>query len=37
MWPASYWQLWSDTIIHEIHMRVLRHIQREVEGVSRLS
>lgn len=27
MWPAGYWRLWSDTIIHEIHMRVLRHIK----------
>jgi len=28
MWPASYWQLWSDTIIHRIHLRVLNHIKR---------
>lgn len=27
MWPASYWQLWSDYIIHTIHLRVLRHIK----------
>ncbi len=26
MWPASYWRLWSDHIIHEIHLRVLRYI-----------
>ena len=26
MWPASYWKLWSDHIIHEIHLRVLRYI-----------
>lgn len=32
MWPASYWRLWSDLIIHQIHMRVLRHIQREVQS-----
>ena len=25
--PAVYWQLWSDAIIHRIHMRVLRHIR----------
>ncbi|HEV2033924.1 MAG TPA: hypothetical protein VGU71_06965 [Candidatus Dormibacteraeota bacterium] len=31
MWPAAYWQLWSDDIIHRIHLRVLRHIQREAE------
>jgi hypothetical protein len=27
MWPAAYWQLWSDAVIHRIHLRVLRHIQ----------
>jgi hypothetical protein len=27
MWPASYWQLWSDYIIHKIHLRVLRHVK----------
>lgn len=27
MWPAAYWQLWSDAIIHRIHLRVLRHIK----------
>jgi hypothetical protein len=32
LWPAAYWRLWSDSIIHEIHMRVLRHIREEVEG-----
>ena len=31
MWPASYWQLWSDEIIHRIHRRVLRHIKAEAE------
>jgi hypothetical protein len=29
MCPAAYWQLWSDAIIHAIHMRVLRHIASE--------
>ena len=32
MWPAGYWRLWSDTIIHRIHLRVLRHIKREAES-----
>jgi len=32
MWPAAYWQLWSDHIIHEIHLRVLRHIKSESES-----
>jgi hypothetical protein len=31
LWPAAYWRLWSDEIIHEIHMRVLRHIKTETE------
>jgi hypothetical protein len=26
--PARYWQLWSDYIIHRIHLRVLDHIKR---------
>jgi hypothetical protein len=34
MWPAAYWTLWSDAIIHRIHMRVLRHIRREAEAAS---
>jgi hypothetical protein len=25
-WPAEYWQLWSDAVVHRIHARVLRHI-----------
>lgn len=32
VWPAAYWQLWSDYIIHRIHLRVLRHIQLEAEN-----
>jgi hypothetical protein len=31
MWPAAYWQLWSDGIIHRIHGRVLGHIKRLAE------
>ncbi len=31
LWPAGYWRLWSDAIIHRIHLRVLRHIRDEVE------
>lgn len=27
IWPSQYWQLWSDTIIHHIHLRVLQHIK----------
>jgi hypothetical protein len=34
LWPSAYWRLWSDPIIHQIHMRVLRHIRDEVEKKS---
>ena len=27
IWPAAYWQLWSDYIIHAIHRRVLSHVK----------
>ena len=32
MGPVAYWQIWSDYIIHKIHLRVLTHIKKEVEG-----
>lgn len=34
LWPETYWTLWSQAIIHRIHMRVLRHIKTlsEAEG-----
>ena len=35
LWPATYWRLWSDTVMHRIHMRVLRHIREEAEKGSR--
>jgi len=28
LWPADYWQLWSDYIIHTIHLRVLNHVKQ---------
>jgi len=31
MWPAAYWRLWSDAIIHRIHTRVLRHVKHLAE------
>ena len=36
LWPALYWKIWSDHIIHIIHLRVLRHIANltEAEGPS---
>jgi uncharacterized membrane protein YhaH (DUF805 family) len=33
MWPAAYWHLWSDYIIHRIHLRVLEHIRMEAERI----
>jgi hypothetical protein len=32
MWPAFYWRLWSDAIIHRIHLRVLNHIKELAEA-----
>jgi hypothetical protein len=31
LWPAAYWRLWSDPIIHRIHQRVLEHIKQSAE------
>jgi uncharacterized membrane protein YhaH (DUF805 family) len=25
--PGSYWRLWSDFVVHRIHMRVLKHVK----------
>ncbi len=27
LWPAAYWRLWSDAVVHHIHRRVLEHIR----------
>lgn len=35
LWPSAYWKIWSDEIIHRIHMRVLRHIRDEAEHGSK--
>ncbi|MCI0445615.1 SRPBCC family protein [bacterium] len=32
LWPESYWRFWSDTIIHNIHLRVLKHIKSTAES-----
>lgn len=32
MWPQWYWGVYSDTIIHRIHMRVLEHIGAVADG-----
>ena len=35
LWPVTYWQMWSDEIIHRIHLRVLRHVQALAEADAR--
>lgn len=35
IWPADYWRVWSDWILHSIHLRVLHHIQHETESEQR--
>ncbi len=35
MGPEAYWQLYTDRIIHGIHLRVLDHIKREAESARR--
>lgn len=32
LWPARYWQGWSDYLVHTIHARVLEHIRTEAEN-----
>lgn len=34
LWPAAYWRLWSDFLIHRIHQRVLQHIKQLSESDS---
>lgn len=31
--PAIYWNAWAEKLVHDIHLRVLRHIKAEAEGV----
>ena len=31
MWPARYWAVWSDALIHRIHRRVLDHVALHAE------
>ena len=30
-WPQPYWRLWSDYIVHRIHLRVLEQVKRQAE------
>jgi hypothetical protein len=34
IWPSFYWRLWSDAILHRIHLRVLQHIKSKAEKAS---
>jgi len=34
IWPSRYWQVWSDLMIHHIHLRVLNHIKNLSEKTS---
>lgn len=35
LWPEWYWSLWSQSIVHTIHRRVLQHIRDEAEKAHR--
>lgn len=35
LYPDAYWRLWSDAIIHRIHLRVLNHIKTLAEAPTR--
>jgi hypothetical protein len=37
IWPSAYWQIWSDLIIHHIHLRVLNHIKALSENMPQSS
>ena len=32
--PGAYWRLWSDFVVHRIHMRVLKHVKRLSEDTA---
>ena len=31
-WPQVYWRVWSDAIVHQIHLRVLQHVKQQAEA-----
>lgn len=33
MHPQTYWTLWSDALVHQIHLRVLNHIRTTAEAM----
>ena len=32
MWPSAYWRLWTDAIVHNIHLRVSRFVKQAAEA-----
>jgi hypothetical protein len=36
LYPASYWRLWSDWVVHQVHRRVLASVKRLSEAEIRL-
>jgi hypothetical protein len=34
MWPGRYWQLWSEAIIHRVHVRVFEHVKKLSEAAN---
>jgi hypothetical protein len=32
LWPAQYWRIWSDAIVHRIHLRVFNQIRTLAEA-----
>ena len=37
MWPAAYWRIWTDAILHQIHYRVFRQVKHLSETDFRTS
>lgn len=31
MWPGADWRIWTDTIVHQIHLRVFHHVKELAE------
>jgi hypothetical protein len=32
MWPSSYWRVWSDAIVAQVHRRVFQNVKQLAEG-----
>jgi len=32
IYPLAYWTIWTDAVLHRIHLRVLRHIRVTAEA-----